>query len=129
MTTKQSKTVGRRAGARTATIVRNTTETRIELELAIEGQGQYKLDARFCRLSHDGCGTRALHVLRLLCCHRFWPRHHPASVFFQRCRSELHLFARPMVIERSGTRIAGAVAHAARRDQTDRLGVARANFD
>ncbi len=43
MTTKKSKTAGRQAGARTATVVRNTTETRIELELTIEGQGQYNI--------------------------------------------------------------------------------------
>ena len=41
-TTKNKKTVGR-TGVRTATIVRNTTETRIELELTIEGSGRYKI--------------------------------------------------------------------------------------
>jgi imidazoleglycerol-phosphate dehydratase len=41
-TSKSGKTAGR-AGVRTATVVRNTTETRIELELAIEGSGRYKI--------------------------------------------------------------------------------------
>jgi imidazoleglycerol-phosphate dehydratase len=43
MTTKKSEKAARRAGMRTATIVRNTTETRIELELTIEGSGRYKV--------------------------------------------------------------------------------------
>ena len=43
MTTKKSKTAGKRAGVRTATVVRKTTETRIELQLAIEGQGHYNI--------------------------------------------------------------------------------------
>ena len=33
----------RSAGARNATVVRNTAETKIEVELAIEGKGQYKI--------------------------------------------------------------------------------------
>ncbi len=43
MTTTKSKTAGRRAGARTATVARITAETRIELELAIEGKGRYSI--------------------------------------------------------------------------------------
>ena len=44
MTTKTSKQSKPRAAAgRTATVVRNTTETRIELELTIEGKGRYKI--------------------------------------------------------------------------------------
>ena len=43
MTTKKSKKTAGRASARTATIVRNTTETRIELELTIEGSGRYNI--------------------------------------------------------------------------------------
>jgi imidazoleglycerol-phosphate dehydratase len=43
MTTRKNQRPVRRAGARTATVVRNTTETRIELELTIEGNGQYKI--------------------------------------------------------------------------------------
>jgi imidazoleglycerol-phosphate dehydratase len=39
MTTKKNGKSGRRS----ATVVRNTTETRIELELAIEGEGRYKI--------------------------------------------------------------------------------------
>ena len=39
MTTKKSKT----PVARSATIVRNTTETRISLQLTVEGQGRYKV--------------------------------------------------------------------------------------
>jgi imidazoleglycerol-phosphate dehydratase len=39
MTTKKTRT----AGTRRATIVRDTTETRIALELTIEGQGRYKI--------------------------------------------------------------------------------------
>ena len=39
MTTKKSKPADRR----TATVVRNTTETRIELELTIEGKGRYRI--------------------------------------------------------------------------------------
>ena len=41
MTAKKSSTVSRRA--RSATIVRNTAETQIEIELTIEGQGRYKI--------------------------------------------------------------------------------------
>jgi len=43
MTTKKSAKSMPRAGSRRATIVRNTTETRIELELTIEGGGRYKV--------------------------------------------------------------------------------------
>jgi imidazoleglycerol-phosphate dehydratase len=43
MTTRKSAKVAGRTGLRTATIVRNTTETRIELELTIEGSGRYKI--------------------------------------------------------------------------------------
>ena len=43
MTSGKNGKLGRRAGARTATVVRKTTETRIELELAIEGQGRYNI--------------------------------------------------------------------------------------
>ena len=43
MTTSKSKKTAGRAGVRTATIARVTTETRIELELTIEGSGRYKI--------------------------------------------------------------------------------------
>ncbi len=65
MNTKK-KTNSRRAGAprldsgtrksknrkRTATVVRNTNETRIELELTIEGKGQYKISTRIRFFDH-----------------------------------------------------------------------------
>jgi imidazoleglycerol-phosphate dehydratase len=41
MTTKKSKTTSKSASARTATIVRNTAETKIEIDLTLEGQGRY----------------------------------------------------------------------------------------
>ncbi len=41
MTAKRGTTKSKRPDARAATIVRNTTETKIELELTIEGKGQY----------------------------------------------------------------------------------------
>ena len=43
MTTSKSKKTAGRAGVRTATIARVTTETRIELDLTIEGSGRYKI--------------------------------------------------------------------------------------
>jgi imidazoleglycerol-phosphate dehydratase len=43
MTTKKRRKNAGGAGVRKATIVRNTTETRIELELTIEGSGRYKV--------------------------------------------------------------------------------------
>src|SRR5208282_1756053 len=43
MTAKKSGKAGRGARVRTATIARNTNETRIELELTIEGKGRYKV--------------------------------------------------------------------------------------
>ena len=47
MTAKKNKNTAARAGARTATIVRNTTETRIELEMTIEGSGRYRSPPAF----------------------------------------------------------------------------------
>ena len=43
MTARKIKTVSRRKGLRTAAVVRNTNETRIEIELTIEGQGLYQV--------------------------------------------------------------------------------------
>lgn len=43
MTLKKAKKTARPTRARTATVVRNTTETRIELELTIEGSGRYQI--------------------------------------------------------------------------------------
>jgi imidazoleglycerol-phosphate dehydratase len=43
MTTKKSRKAVGRAQARTAAIARHTTETRIDLELRIEGSGKYKV--------------------------------------------------------------------------------------
>jgi imidazoleglycerol-phosphate dehydratase len=43
MTAKKNSTTGKSSSARSAAIVRNTTETRIEIELTIEGNGQYKI--------------------------------------------------------------------------------------
>ena len=43
MTTKKSKKSAGSATTRKGTVVRNTTETRIELELTIEGNGHYKV--------------------------------------------------------------------------------------
>ena len=43
MKAKKSGVTSSRKDLRTATVVRNTNETRIEIELAIEGQGQYKV--------------------------------------------------------------------------------------
>jgi imidazoleglycerol-phosphate dehydratase len=40
---KRTKNSAGVAGVRRATVVRNTTETKIELELRIEGKGQYKI--------------------------------------------------------------------------------------
>jgi imidazoleglycerol-phosphate dehydratase len=49
-TTRSSKS--KPAAARTATIARKTTETRIELELTIEGKGQYKVSTGIRFLDH-----------------------------------------------------------------------------
>src|SRR5271155_4406703 len=43
MKAKKGRAASSRKGLRTATVVRNTNETRIEIELTIEGQGQYKV--------------------------------------------------------------------------------------
>jgi len=42
----------RSAGARSATVVRNTAETKIEIELTIEGKGQYKISTGIRFLDH-----------------------------------------------------------------------------
>jgi imidazoleglycerol-phosphate dehydratase len=51
MTKKQSKK-SEPAAARTATIARKTTETRIEIGLTIEGKGQYKVSTGIRFLDH-----------------------------------------------------------------------------
>jgi imidazoleglycerol-phosphate dehydratase len=51
MSTKRSSK-SKPEAARTATIVRKTTETRIEIELAIEGQGRYKISTGIRFLDH-----------------------------------------------------------------------------
>ena len=43
MNAKKTKRAAGRAEVRSATVVRNTTETKIELELTIEGQGRYRV--------------------------------------------------------------------------------------
>jgi imidazoleglycerol-phosphate dehydratase len=43
MNARKTKAGKTRPATRTATVVRNTNETRIEIELTIEGQGQYKV--------------------------------------------------------------------------------------
>ena len=43
MTTGKAKKIATHAGVRTAAVSRHTTETRIEMELTIEGSGQYKI--------------------------------------------------------------------------------------
>jgi imidazoleglycerol-phosphate dehydratase len=59
MSTKRSSE-SKLEAARTATIARKTTETHIEIELTIEGQGRYKIST----------GIRFLdHMLELFACH------------------------------------------------------------
>lgn len=43
MTTKTNKPSAARKGARTAVVARHTAETRVDLELMIEGKGRYKI--------------------------------------------------------------------------------------
>ena len=52
MTVKKNKTTAKNACVRIATLVRNTAETRVEIELAIEGKGRYKVSTGIRFLDH-----------------------------------------------------------------------------